>query len=1470
MKKMQKLLAMLLCVVMCLSLFPLSAFAEVEAAAEPEDVVVAAAEEPAEEPEPEVEEPAEPAEEPADESTEAPVEVPAEVPEPEVEEPVAEPAEEPVEPAEEPVEEPAEPVVEEEDAPVVTQSAVEPFEFEDEDGVVHGFSGSMPEVTVAGITDPDFPTVLAFSMKVQEWVEDEEAGTPGEWVDKDGDATEGDAMLLTALVKAPTPLNLDSCHLTIKCPDGSPLEPAMIEDEDDPVRDEFSATYLISWWWIFEDLDVNGTYTVSVAYFEDIFGLYTLYTGESLKTYFPGTVTLTEAYDPYPGSLPPTPAEDIVLKENGKTLQAGKGKLNLSFTMEKELDLENLIAVFSLKDNLKAEEGYIYVLGSTAGEVRDAEYDVTYQAVPGLVYDAKTGKVTTKNQAPLPDTLYEGVWFLASIGYVEKAAEGGTPALKSIYEDDGSQAISFTLSNAAAAPFITNVKNRDNVATIVETGHIILTFDVDVSPLMSDDPEAEVPTIDKADMRLSLLKPANISGAEAGVKYGWEDVAKPSVSFETSELKNGVYNVTATLSFLSSEIYGLYSVDEVTADVSCDGQSFAVSAPAGIRFALQPRDPEAESPNSAARDYLNMYPDEPATITLFNYDAYYSQSYDPAKELFTFTRIDENTYMLQDETGAIIAIAPKDSQEPLENDIISFEPPSGPSDGQVTVTAKAPGTAYIVVKHKILTRVDNGKTGETTETYTEAFDRCRIDVVPYGDPEYTIKSVSLIDSKATVELYSTNYTHVGLLPEMDYLKGDLTTQDILEDAAFVPVPEDNSWTILSAKFTDPETDKLFGLNVVDDRTLAVVPRYEAMMAAQEKASNVKGSYKSAIEVTFTTKESATEFNVQTLTTAELALTVKKTIPSIKVSNISFNSALTILSEGAKENQAFLTPTVDGKVRWEADHEAAAKAKKPAVPEFLEVDSASGMVKLKYLGADTPEKASGKLYLLATPEGWAIKKSVTVSYSVKYTEPTVKYSPATLTLNPDVHDEPETLVTVSPAEFVVEEPFNNLYGPFDLTFSRVIIDKDEYKVDPTSGPEWTPYLTLFKYQDDDGNIHVGAGLVYDDATGKPVLDVSKAHTIKVYLQINGTELKTPFTVKTLKTGTKVTLSAKQTSTLKMYTELEGFYDGNVTITLAAKNYAGNLNPGTVSVAITDKHGEPVDSDFYPPAYSGNATWTISPQTGLNQADSPFTATFTIGEGEDAPSVDVPLKITFAKKPAPVTYTTKMTGSIDPIRGASLKSNQIRFTVTQSGRLLSIDELFFSGLMQFYKDGVLIEGLDRASIDPASETYDERFPFNIVSEDPDGNESFENWISLNPDAVPAGTDLTKTKYSVTIASKVDWMTGKGTTKEFKLTIKKGSAKLTASNATLYIGDRFSTDVVTLTPTDPNLNGFKVECTDAIFDVKQVDGTGGVTIGFKDGKTTGLKAGQTKTVKLAVTFDGNNTGKSDAAVSVKIQIK
>ena len=103
----KRIFALLLCLVMCLSLIPTSAFADQEIPEEP------AVEEPAEETTEELAE--QPVEEPAEELAEEPIEEPTEEPaEESVEDPAEEPVEEPAEkPAEEPAEEPAEKPVEE-------------------------------------------------------------------------------------------------------------------------------------------------------------------------------------------------------------------------------------------------------------------------------------------------------------------------------------------------------------------------------------------------------------------------------------------------------------------------------------------------------------------------------------------------------------------------------------------------------------------------------------------------------------------------------------------------------------------------------------------------------------------------------------------------------------------------------------------------------------------------------------------------------------------------------------------------------------------------------------------------------------------------------------------------------------------------------------------------------------------------------------------------------------------------------------------------------------------------------------------------------------------------------------------------------------------------------------------------------------------------------------------------------------
>ena len=117
-----------------------------------------------------------------------------------------------------------------------------------------------------------------------------------------------------------------------------------------------------------------------------------------------------------------------------------------------------------------------------------------------------------------------------------------------------------------------------------------------------------------------------------------------------------------------------------------------------------------------------------------------------------------------------------------------------------------------------------------------------------------------------------------------------------------------------------------------------------------------------------------------------------------------------------------------------------------------------------------------------------------------------------------------------------------------------------------------------------------------------------------------------------------------------------------------------------------------------------------------------------------------------------------------------------------------------------------------------------------------------------------------------------------KDYNLSIKKGSAKVSAtpSTVTLYARDRFSQATIDLKATDSKLTAIKevaISETAKSPSPFHLFSVGGNTyaIGFKNNELPkGFKAGQTKTVKLNVFFEGNLTGKPDATVSVKVQIK
>lgn len=139
------------------------------------------------------------------------------------------------------------------------------------------------------------------------------------------------------------------------------------------------------------------------------------------------------------------------------------------------------------------------------------------------------------------------------------------------------------------------------------------------------------------------------------------------------------------------------------------------------------------------------------------------------------------------------------------------------SKGYVTPVAVGTGYAVATVRH--------GK-------YVLSA-RCRVDVTEQA-PNEEVLSIDLTSPKVTTDLYSTDYTQIDILPRL--------SQN--EVAAFAAAPEDNGAAITGAYLEDETARVLFDLRVKDDRTLLVVPT----QAAIEGAKGVKSSYSSKLAV----------------------------------------------------------------------------------------------------------------------------------------------------------------------------------------------------------------------------------------------------------------------------------------------------------------------------------------------------------------------------------------------------------------------------------------------------------------------------------------------------------------------------------------------------------------------------------------------------------------------------------------------
>ena len=757
------------------------------------------------------------------------------------------------------------------------------------------------------------------------------------------------------------------------------------------------------------------------------------------------------------------------------------------------------------------------------------------------------------------------------------------------------------------------------------------------------------------------------------------------------------------------------------------------------------------------------------------------------------------------------------------------------------VTAKAVGTAYVIAT---ITNTDDG----TTVT-----DRCRIDV----SKAMVVKGIQLASTKATSELYSTDYAELEVLLQ---LPQNNTIKSVEADSQ---IPEDLGVAIEDAKFADENAAKYFDLIPQDDRTIAIVPTDYAVRNPGE----VKGSYKSAVIVTVAGKEHTSEV---------LALTVKKSTPKLKVSIPAFNS----FYDGQSQDMVITGGTVT-EVNLDASK---------TQPNWLTLNGQT-----LTLNEKAPAKsASGKAYLQIWTEEWRIPAAITLTVKNTYKAATLKLSASTVTLNTAVTDKVTVTLTANPADFDISSPVFQLmdstgkipkdgelligYGDGKITIEKTEATKGDYKLYVGVGKTSKVVLTIktisktptvsFKVsgnpdlnipdqktvitptlKDYSGDFTLDAVTAINskkaDATaqfvakqeGKTIAITCKegtavgTYTLTLKLKLaDGTKVKNTAKVTVKQTALKLKLSASGLTLNKAVLD-----QGEITITSATKGYTLSKPVWT----LMDKSGNiPANGKL-------DISWNNGKLAiGVNEATE-YGATYKllVKANDAAPASTITIKVLEEKK-STVTASIAAKGNIDVIR---------------DGSAITITPAFKNVTAQ------------------TSKTLKLQFTKTINKVTTDATELFDYTVNANGIITVIKAEGAKpdhsAKYQVKLVATIN---GKEiSSKAIPITVKQGSAKITlkADSNALFSQDKNDRIEFRLNTTDATLNEIaKIEIKDAKYaDMLEVIryGNGHYAIGFKDGKVDKSLVGKTITVNLNIYIAGNQTAKANTTAALKMTV-
>lgn len=258
-------------------------------------------------------------------------------------------------------------------------------------------------------------------------------------------------------------------------------------------------------------------------------------------------------------------------------------------------------------------------------------------------------------------------------------------------------------------------------------------------------------------------------------------------------------------------------------------------------------------------------------------------------------------------------------------------------DATGNVTAKKPGTAYVIAT--------------VTDGEKEMTARCRVDVAE----SLKLEGVKLGGNKLTAELYSTDYTKLDILL--------MLPQNYAAAADGASAEQTLSAAISEAYFTDPALAELFSLNILDDRTLEIVPT-DVAIGSEKIAKSYSGTVTVTVEGT-------------SYVTDELTLAVKTSLPKLKVTVPAFNSFCSGQSQAIQVTGATVTD-----IRAED------------LPEWLALGE-----KQLYLTEKAPRKnASAKVSLEIWTEEWAVPVHAAVAVKNTYKAPGLKLSASSVQLS----------------------------------------------------------------------------------------------------------------------------------------------------------------------------------------------------------------------------------------------------------------------------------------------------------------------------------------------------------------------------------------------------------------------------------------------------------------------------------------